>query len=161
MIWPINLFHSLGSSSSTQVRHQRIPNFLKILSTSYHNNKEYNRLPSTLKKTKANQSDLDMNSNWSSSNIKHKANQISWWRDAVIWNSLYLDSELLGCGELVRGIGKCAQAPAMVDKFSFGILAGGTHGHMQRVEMVRPRVGHFSIRCLLFILVHILKPAKS
>lgn len=58
----------------------------------------------------------------------------------------------------VRSIRKRITLPAVMDQFGLGCPTGSTKSYMQRVEVIRPRVCHFRMRCLLVILVHIFMP---
>lgn len=61
----------------------------------------------------------------------------------------------------VRSIRKRTALPTVMDQFSLGCPSGSTKSHMQRVEVVRPRVRHFCMRCLLVILVHVFMPKEN
>lgn len=81
------------------------------------------------------------------------------------WISNYLFSEskwivfamfgLLSSCKLVGSIRKSAIAPAMVQKFCLGVFTCSSHGYMQWVKVVWPRMSLLSIRCPWVVVIHI------
>lgn len=65
------------------------------------------------------------------------------------------------CCELVRSIRKSTHVPAMVDEFRLCIFSRSTHGNMQWVKVIWPRVSHFCTWCLLIPVIHVLVSTGS
>ena len=61
------------------------------------------------------------------------------------------------CRELVRGIRKSTHVPAMVHEFCLCVFTSSTHGKMQWIKVIWPRVSLFCTGCLLIPMIHIFK----
>jgi hypothetical protein len=64
-------------------------------------------------------------------------------------------------GEPVGRVGERGVGPALVDLLRLCAVPGGAERHVQRVEVVRPRVRHPPMRRFLLEPVHVLVPDKA